>query len=209
MASRSPRREGIIASWNGDRGFGFIQPKAGGPQVFMHIRALPRGSSAPRPGEALSYELETTDTGKTRARYVRLAGAPQLQKYGRTRSSVLSYLPVVAFAVVYFVVAILWTVPYWVGVVYVGASILCFLIYAIDKSAAAEGGWRVSESALLLLGLAGGWPGAIVAQQVLHHKTGKRSFQAAFAGSVVLNVVLFVFLTSPLYAKIVQAITSQ
>ena len=86
--------------------------------------------------------------------------------------------------------------------VYLGTSLLCILVYSLDKSAAALGRWRVSESALLLLGLAGGWPGAILAQRLLHHKTKKRSFQAAFAGSVIVNIIAFVLLSSPLVAAL-------
>ena len=113
-------------------------------------------------------------------------------------TNILSYLPIVLFAIIYAVVQALWHPHYWVFLIYLGTSVICVLIYAADKSAAAVGGWRVSESALLLLGLAGGWPGAIIAQRLLHHKTRKRSFQAAFAGSVVVNILVFVILTSPL-----------
>lgn len=202
MASRTDRIEGTLATWNEDRGFGFIAPTAGGRQVFAHIRAFPQGTTKPRVGELVSFEVERTPEGKTRARYVRPIGAGTVQRYGRATSSILSYLPVVAFVAVYAVDWVLWQPPYWVLVLYLGASLLCFIIYAVDKSAAAEGRWRVSESALLLLGLAGGWPGAIVAQQVLRHKTKKRSFQAAFAGSIIVNVLVFVLLTSPILAAL-------
>jgi uncharacterized membrane protein YsdA (DUF1294 family) len=47
----------------------------------------------------------------------------------------------------------------------IGISIVYFGAYAADKSAAISGGGRISERDLLVLGLAGGWPGAIVAQQ--------------------------------------------
>jgi len=77
-------------------------------------------------------------------------------------------------------------------------SIICFIAYAIDKSAARSGGWRTAESTLLVLGLAGGWPGAILAQQLLRHKSNKPSFRSAFWGTVVLNVVAFVLINSPL-----------
>lgn len=80
----------------------------------------------------------------------------------------------------------------------VGVSIICFVAYAIDKSAARSGGWRTAERTLLVLGLAGGWPGAILAQQLLRHKTNKPSFRSAFWGTVVLNVVAFVVINSPL-----------
>jgi uncharacterized membrane protein YsdA (DUF1294 family)/cold shock CspA family protein len=207
MASGSDRFEGSLASWNPDRGFGFITPAAGGSQVFVHVRAFPRGAAAPTVGEQLSYEIEETVDGKTRARFVRVAGSSAVQTYGRAQWNLLSYLPVVAFVAVYITVEALWHPPYWVFVVYVGTSVLCVLIYWADKAAAAQGGWRVSESALLLLGLAGGWPGAIVAQRLFHHKTKKRSFQAAFAGSVVVNVAAFVVLSSPLLGSLLGPAT--
>jgi uncharacterized membrane protein YsdA (DUF1294 family)/cold shock CspA family protein len=200
MAARNDRLEGTLASWNADRGFGFIAPTGGGPQVFAHVRAFPQGSSTPVIGTELTYEVETTPDGKTRARFVRVAGTAAVQTYGRVRSSILSYLPIALFVVIYIIVAILWHPPYWVLFLYLGTSLLCILIYSADKSAAAEGRWRVSESALLLLGLAGGWPGAILAQRLLHHKTRKRSFQSAFAGSVVVNILAFVILSSPFLA---------
>ena len=48
-------------------------------------------------------------------------------------------------------------------------SILTFLVSWYDKSAARNGQWRTKESSLLLLGLAGGWSGAVVAQRLLRH----------------------------------------
>jgi uncharacterized membrane protein YsdA (DUF1294 family)/cold shock CspA family protein len=200
MAARTDRLEGTLASWNPDRGFGFIEPAGGGQRVFAHIRAFPQGSQTPVVGSQLSYEVETTPDGKTRARFVRVAGTPIVQTYGRVGTNILSYLPIVLFIALYIVVEILWHPPYWVLFVYLVTSLLCILIYSLDKSAAAAGRWRVSESALLLLGLAGGWPGAILAQRLLHHKTKKRSFQSAFAGSVVVNILAFVVLSSPFIA---------
>jgi len=201
MAARIDRLEGTLASWNQERGFGFITPATCGPQVFAHIRAFPHGTQ-PEVGTHLSYEVEVTPDGKTRARFVRVAGTAPIQTYGTTRASILSFLPIALFIVIYIVVTILWHPPYWVLFVYLGTSLLCILVYSLDKSAAALGRWRVSESALLLLGLAGGWPGAILAQRLLHHKTKKRSFQAAFAGSVIVNIIAFVLLSSPLVAAL-------
>ena len=83
-------------------------------------------------------------------------------------------------------------VPGWVlgGVLgwYLLASVVCFVVYAIDKSAARAGRRRISEATLLLLGVVGGWPGAIVAQQTLRHKTRKASFRRAFWATVLLHV---------------------
>ena len=42
---------------------------------------------------------------------------------------------------------------------------------------------------MLIIGLAGGRPGALLAQQTLRHKTAKRSFQLQFWISVVINLL--------------------
>ena len=86
--------------------------------------------------------------------------------------------------------------PPWVYLLYAGASALCFGLYAIDKAAARAGRDRVCESTLLAIGLIGGWPGAIVAQQVLRHKTVKRSFRVRFWLSVAVNVAAFAWLAT-------------
>ncbi|MFZ6768620.1 DUF1294 domain-containing protein [Undibacterium sp. Di26W] len=72
--------------------------------------------------------------------------------------------------------------------VYAVMSLVTLCMYAIDKSAAAKRGPRISERSLLLCGLAGGWPGAIVAQSVFRHKTQKTSFRHAFFATVILNL---------------------
>ncbi len=75
-----------------------------------------------------------------------------------------------------------------------------YAAYAADKSRARNGEYRVSESALLLLGLAGGSIGAFAAQRILHHKTRKRSFQISFWMCVCLQIVL-VFLAIELMQR--------
>jgi uncharacterized membrane protein YsdA (DUF1294 family) len=79
-----------------------------------------------------------------------------------------------------------WWLPAW----YLAASVVALLAYGVDKAAARRGTMRISEQTLLLLGIIGGWPGAVVAQQLFRHKTRKRSFRRAFWGSVAANVAL-------------------
>lgn len=90
--------------------------------------------------------------------------------------------------------ACLGKLPVFVPVWYLGASLAAFSAYALDKSAAQSGRWRTRESTLHLLGLLGGWPGALVAQKLLRHKTRKRSFQLIFWSSVLLNCTVVVYL---------------
>jgi len=73
---------------------------------------------------------------------------------------------------------------------YLLASTVCFIAYALDKSAARAGARRTPERTLLLLGLAGGWPGAVLAQQWLRHKTRKQPFQGRFWLSVAAHTAL-------------------
>lgn len=56
-------------------------------------------------------------------------------------------------------------------------NIVVFGIYAFDKFAAREGGWRVRESTLIFLAVAGGGPGAFLCQRLLRHKTRKPPFR--------------------------------
>jgi uncharacterized membrane protein YsdA (DUF1294 family) len=70
------------------------------------------------------------------------------------------------------------------------ASLWTFGAYGIDKRRAQTGNRRIPEKTLQLLALAGGWPGALLGQQVFRHKTQKLSFQIVFWTVVVLHVGL-------------------
>jgi len=70
---------------------------------------------------------------------------------------------------------------------YLGMSIVTFIVYAADKSAARGDRWRTAESTLHLLALGGGWPGALLAQQRLRHKSKKEAFLAVFRLTVAAN----------------------
>ena len=97
------------------------------------------------------------------------------------------------------VAALVRGVPVWADRLYAGASALCFALYGIDKQRRAAGRDRISESMLLSLGVVGGWPGAIVAQQLWRHKTAKRTFRIRFWLSVAANAAIFAWLTGLLH----------
>ncbi|MBC7416134.1 MAG: DUF1294 domain-containing protein [Herminiimonas sp.] len=67
------------------------------------------------------------------------------------------------------------------------ASLLSLILYAVDKRAAIAGDRRIPEATLHLVELAGGWPGALLAQSLLRHKTIKREFRQWFWCAVLLN----------------------
>jgi len=78
-------------------------------------------------------------------------------------------------------------VPPHIFVVYVVASTAAFIAYGMDKLAARRQLRRTPESTLHALGLAGGWPGALIAQALFRHKTRKQPFQGVFWLTAVLN----------------------
>jgi uncharacterized membrane protein YsdA (DUF1294 family) len=71
--------------------------------------------------------------------------------------------------------------------IYLAASLLAYLVYAYDKSAARRQQWRIPERNLHLIALLGGWPGALLAQQRLRHKSKKGEFLLVFWATVALN----------------------
>jgi uncharacterized membrane protein YsdA (DUF1294 family) len=66
-------------------------------------------------------------------------------------------------------------------------SVIAYGMYGMDKRAAQAGEWRISEAVLHIVGVLGGWPGALLAQRVFRHKTRKEEFQVLFWVTVLLN----------------------
>jgi len=62
-------QEGTVKWFNSQKGYGFIEPSSGGPDVFVHISAVERaGLSGLDEGQKLSYEVVTDSrTGKSSA----------------------------------------------------------------------------------------------------------------------------------------------
>jgi len=81
-------------------------------------------------------------------------------------------------------------VPFSLFIFYAGASAAAFLAYGMDKAAARKNGPRTRERTLHAFALAGGWPGALIAQSTLRHKSRKRPFLVLFWITVALNCAM-------------------
>ncbi|WAC75515.1 cold shock and DUF1294 domain-containing protein [Roseateles sp. SL47] len=97
-----------------------------------------------------------------------------------------------------------WPLPHALWGLYMAMSLATFIVYALDKRAARLGQWRVKEVTLHGLALLCGWPGALLAQHLLRHKSAKASFRRTFWLSTVLNILLFVFLFTPLVPSLLR-----
>lgn len=72
-------------------------------------------------------------------------------------------------------------------VLYAAASAAAFAAYGLDKAAAKRKQRRTPERTLHALSLAGGWPGALIAQSLFRHKTSKQPFRLVFWTTTLLN----------------------
>lgn len=75
------RIEGTLTKWNDDRGFGFITPVQGGPEVFVHVSAFPRDGQRPRLGERVTFEIGSGKDGKKQARNILCPTRPTEKPY--------------------------------------------------------------------------------------------------------------------------------
>lgn len=210
------RFDGVVKSWQDERGFGFIEPAKGGQELFVHIKAFPFAFGRPTVGTKVTFEVEPGTDGKKRA--VKIQPFTTQKPVGISASSsgvrrattskswdTSSVVALGIFALAYLVSTLVWKLPLLVGAAYLGMSVICAAFYWHDKSAARSGEWRTSEGTLILLGILCGWPGAIVAQQLLRHKTTKQSFRVMHWFSVVLNLGLLLLAGTPLLRILLKA----
>lgn len=196
------RFKGRLKNWNDDRGFGFIEPIQGGEEIFVHIKAFAPRSGRPQVNALLWFEIEPGPQGKKRAKNVefvrRTIVGSKVHRESPTQRGTGTLVAIPGFVILYVVIGILWQPPLVLAAIYVVTSAATFLTYAKDKSAAEQGAWRTSEGTLHLLAFAGGWPGALLAQQLLRHKSMKAEFRAVFWATVMLNIAGFVMFCSPM-----------
>jgi uncharacterized membrane protein YsdA (DUF1294 family)/cold shock CspA family protein len=214
-------QQGLLKSWNDDKGFGFIQPQHGGAQVFAHISAM-RGDRRPVSGYRVLYIASQDDQGRMRAEHVRVAGGltldqpairieprpapspidaanPNKTPRQRASSGPIQYLglKLTLFAglcglpLLGAIQSLLAWGFIWPLLAYASASSISFLQYWQDNRSALRGRWRTPENALHLVELLGGWPGALLAQQCLRHKTRKATYQLPFWAIVVVHQVFW------------------
>jgi CspA family cold shock protein len=58
--------QGTVKFFNPHKGFGFIQPADGGPDVFVHISAVERAGMSNLNGQKLTYDV-VSERGKLAA----------------------------------------------------------------------------------------------------------------------------------------------
>ena len=200
--------KGKITSWNPDKAYGFILPDGGGQRIFVHLNAFANRHHQPKINHFVYYSVSTDKQGRPCAKDVtKTATKLSATRHAKTNSAYI--LSALLFLAMVLLSALLERTPLFILTLYLVASLLTFIIYAMDKSAARRGAWRTSESTLHLFALAGGWPGAMVAQQKLRHKSKKQPFRSIFYFTVVLNAGAFAWLHTPVGAEALSHIVNK
>jgi uncharacterized membrane protein YsdA (DUF1294 family)/cold shock CspA family protein len=192
------RHQGRIVVWKDDKGYGFIASDAGGPQAFVHIKAFANRRRKPKVGDGVSYDVATDLQNKLRAgnvQYVDDVRRKARREVAAAPNNASGVLAATAVALG-FLALLIWHVVqgashFLVPLICTLLSLVTFMVYAFDKSAAMNRRWRTSETTMQMLALLGGWPGALVAQQLFHHKSRKLAFQATFRFFVLINVTAY------------------
>ena len=184
---------GRIADWNDEKGFGFVAPNGGGDRAFVHIKAFERVSRRPVSGQLISYELAKDEKGRFKASRIRFV-ALRPKKAFSNRAAWPRKTIGAAFLILLLLAWHFSKIPLAVPLAYAGTSLVAFILYGVDKSAAQNNRWRTPESTLHLVALLGGWPGALLAQDVYRHKSKKAEFQTIFWITIVLNCAALIWL---------------
>jgi len=188
------RVQGKITSWNYEKGFGFVKllhDETGAKEVFIHIKEF---NWNPKVGQTISFIHAKDIQGRVCGKAAMLCG--EFLPHEKTSSdlplhTIMAFIGLVTISLF----SIIYISNYWIPVGYLGFSLLTFIVYWVDKSAAQKGSWRTSENTLHILSLIGGWPGAMVAQQKLRHKTQKQPFRSIFWLTVIANIAGLLWLS--------------
>lgn len=190
--------QGRIKLWKDEAGYGFIEPFDDGVTVFFHITAMPWRVIRPQEGETVLFDVTQNEKGQLRAINVRRPGHSSRRFSLADLFFAVRRVALSVFALLF--LATLWhsfaqgKLPAFILWTFAGTSLLTFYVYRRDKWAAKHDFRRVQEMELHVLAFLGGWPGALLGQQVFRHKCSKLSFQAIFWLMVTLNCATLVSL---------------
>ncbi|MDI1314171.1 DUF1294 domain-containing protein [Prosthecobacter sp.] len=176
---RKPEYTARVIEWHADKGFGWLQ--FGDKRLFLHRRDFSRLHQLPKVGEEVRFNWGLDAQLRPCAQ-----NAVQVREVSDLSLLGLCFLAALLVPPAYAWQQAGWEL--WILATYVCIlSLITYATYAGDKSRARKNAWRISEAHLHLLELAGGWPGAWVAQGRLRHKCSKKSYQFMFGMIICIH----------------------
>lgn len=187
------RVKGILTQWDDKKGFGFITEAKGGRSIFIHINDFVNHQKRPQLQSTITFQRCFDQQGRTKAINATHQGErlipAQSKAKGHKRKSTSTALMIPVLFVIVLLGLMQSKAIHWQGVMlYAFMSIFTFIAYALDKKKAQVNQWRTPESTLQILALLGGWPGAMMAQKILRHKSKKITFRVTLILMVILNI---------------------
>lgn len=188
------RAEGKIVFWDTASGKGYALAKAGGCKIYIEEKDFTDSTYIPTVGQAIKLTIKEPQRGKPVGESITLLGNKVRRKKLPTRSFTWAMIALTALLAA-------WLVSYQIVassvLIYYGVlSLVSLSCYLLDKRAARKDLWRFKERNLQLVALLGGWPGALLGQGLLRHKTSKLYFLSTFYCIVLLHLaLLFWYLT--------------
>ena len=196
------KNTGKIIKWDDDKGFGFIKAEGNGTEYFFHISAFETKAIRPEIEFEVSFNESLDDKGRKQAINI-VAKNVSIPIGSKMKSLIASSVFLIGVGVA----TLLDYLPLIFLYLYLLMSFITFIFYAWDKSSAKKAKSRIAEATLHYLSLFGGWPGALMAQQFLRHKSVKKSFRVKFWVTVFLNLASLVYFISPYGNWILQKIS--
>ena len=148
-----------IVEWDRQKGFGFLRVE--NQRVFLHKNNFIERHKKPEVGDAIRFVMDKDAKGRTCA-----TNAVHVNDGGKI--TLLNLLVIAGLLVLPAIALQRREVNLqWAGVYVIALNALTYWAYAADKRWAREGARRLPENLLHLLELAGGWPGAFLAQRRL------------------------------------------
>lgn len=197
------RYTGKITSWKDDKGFGFITSNFSGELVFVHIKSILNRHRRPVLGDTMTYEVLIDEKDRKQAVKALYRGE-DLSNFSHMYDNqsffydnIFPYLVAGGFISLLISLFFIGFLPLPVLALYLGLSLYTFAIYFKDKSSAQNVQQRTPEQTLHFFSVIGGWPGALTAMKVCHHKSKKKSFQNLFWRTVFYNCFILVILLTP------------
>ncbi len=175
-------RTGKIVAWDSKRGFGWLE--CDGERLFVHLREFKGSEIIPGLDVKFPFVVGTDVQGRPCAK-----GVDASLVNGRVKVSGWLLLAALLFWPIAGIASLssLW----WIPVLQMAIlSTVIYKLYEHDKRQAIHYAWRIPQTIMYLGEMAGGWPGAFIAQRRLRHKSAKKTYQSIFWGIILIYQVV-------------------
>ncbi|OAN47183.1 hypothetical protein A6A03_00095 [Chloroflexus islandicus] len=181
-AMNNQRYIGRIVTWKAQEKYGFIQSPSHPNDIFFHINQCYHRDWLPQIGELVRFEVGQDAQGRLQAINVESQSpAPRIAPPRiNPADTMLALLVCAAFITLLGLATVTVGLPVWVIGWYLAASVVTLMLYIEDKQRAQRGVRRIREKTLHRWELLGGWPGALIGQELVRHKVSKGSYTKVF-----------------------------